>query len=134
MPTFCRYCLLITLVLLVGFLELSAQDKKLISGDFQGLNFDQFVQALESKSDYHFYYNAAQFDSFRVNLSVTNKILNSILDEAFLHTDFHYSIDEQNNVFVIRRFKIETKLPRDFFVRKKDMNDSSKNFVLSDNS
>jgi hypothetical protein len=134
MPTFCRYCLLVTLISLVGFSKLSAQDKKLISGDFQDMNFDQFVQAIESKSGYHFYYNSAQFDSFRVNLSVTNKTLNAILDEAFLRTDFHYSIDQQNNVFVIRRFKIETNLPQDFFVRKKNLNDSSKNFVLSDNS
>lgn len=134
MPTFFRYCLSFAFVLLVGFFQASGQDKKLISGDFQGMNFDEFVHALESKSDYHFYYNISQFDSFTVNISVTNKSLNAVLDQAFLHTDFHYSIDAQNNVFVLRRFKIETALPPDFFVRRKSQNDTAKTFVLSDNS
>jgi len=35
---------------------------------------------------------------------------------------------------VIRRFRIETALPKDFFVRKKATNDSAATFVLNDNS
>jgi len=134
MPYFFRYFILIAFTLVVGFSSVSAQDKKLISGDFQGMNFEQFAKSIESKTDFHFYYNISQFDSFTVNLSVNNKTLNAVLDEVFLHTDFHYSIDPENNVFVIRRYKIDTKLPQDFFSRKKIRNDSSGTFVLTDYS
>src|SRR5580765_5694603 len=109
MPKLCRYFIFSAFALLLGFFEVSGQDKKLISGEFQGMNFEQFVLAVESKTDYHFYYNVAQFDSLTVNISVTNKSLNAILDAIFLNTEFHYAIDAQNNVFVIRRYKIETQ-------------------------
>src|SRR5258706_11005229 len=128
MPYFFRYFISIAFTLVVGFSSVSAQDKKLISGDFQGMNFEQFAKSIESKTDFHFYYNISQFDSFTVNLSVNNKTLNAVLDEVFLHTDFHYSIDPENNVFVIRRYKIDTKLPQDFFSRKKIRNDTSGTF------
>jgi len=36
MPYFFRYFILIAFTLVVGFSSVSAQDKKLISGDFQG--------------------------------------------------------------------------------------------------
>jgi len=134
MSCFCRCFILLVCWMRLGFFEVSAQDKKLISGDFQGLSFAQFVNTIESQADYHFYYNISQFDSFSVNLSVKNKPLNIVLDEIFLHTDFHYAIDPQNNVFVVRRYKIEATLPKDFFSRKKNANDSSGSFVLTDYS
>ena len=110
-----------------------AQEKNLITGDFQSMTFEQFVKAVESQSGYHFYYNSSQFDSLSVNISVHNKPLGAVLDQIFLQTDFHYAIDQQNNVFVVRRFKIETQLPQDFFARKKNANDSAE-FVATDYS
>ncbi len=126
-----RYFLLSAMACLLAFFHVSAQNK-LVSGDFHGMNFEQFAKSVESKTDYHFYYNIAQFDSLTINISATNRPLSSILDEIFSNTDFRYAIDAQNNVFVVRKFKIETSLPRDFFARKKNQNDSAANFVVND--
>ena len=128
----CRYCLSIAMALLLVIFNVSAQDKKLISLNLQEANFEQFVQAVENNSNYHFYYNISQFDSFSVTISVNNQPLNAILDQVFAHSDFHYAIDAQNNVFVIKRFKIETRLPQDFFAKKKTFNDTSANLAIND--
>ena len=127
-----RYCKWIAVPLLFIFCSARGQDKKLISGDFQGMSFEQFAQAIEAKTDYHFYFNSAQLDTFSVTLSVTQKPLYAILGQLFLHTEFHYAIDAQNNVFIVRRFKIETSLPNDFFARKKNIADTASNFITTD--
>ena len=49
-------------------------------------------------------------------------------------TLYYYAIDNQDNVFVVRRYKIETQLPKDFFARKKNTHDTAGTFVLTDYS
>ncbi|PWT77281.1 MAG: TonB-dependent receptor, partial [Bacteroidetes bacterium] len=129
-----RFFLLTAVAWLFAFLQVSGQDRKLVSGDFQGMNFEQFVHAVESQTDYHFYYNISQFDSLSISISVKNKPLSFVLDQIFQHTEFHYGIDAQYNVFVVRRFKIETQLPADFFARKKNVADSAASFAVTNYS
>src|ERR1700722_16895761 len=93
----CRMSQMLTLLLLLT-VTASAQNEKLISGNFQGLSFGQFVHAVELQSDYHFYYNLSPADSFSINIQVTNKPLKSILEQIFRDTEFHFAIDRDNNV------------------------------------
>jgi hypothetical protein len=87
---------------------------KLISGSFQKATISQFVSELESKSSYHFYYDATQFDSLRVTLEVTDKPIETILDMAFKNTDFHYAITPQQQVFLTKGRQIKTELAAGF--------------------
>ncbi len=126
----CRMSQILTLLLLLT-VTASAQNEKLISGNFQGLSFGQFVHAIELQSDYHFYYNLSPADSFSINIQVTDKPLKSILEQIFRDTEFHFAIDRDNNVFIIKRYKIETGLPEGFFDRKKNSNDTARNAELN---
>jgi hypothetical protein len=100
------------------FLRLaSAQQSniKLISCDFQQASILQFVNDLESKSDYHFYYDQAQFDSLKVTLQVNAKPIETVLDMAFKNTDFHYAITSRHQVFLTKGRQIKTDLAPGFF-------------------
>jgi TonB dependent receptor/CarboxypepD_reg-like domain/TonB-dependent Receptor Plug Domain len=122
----CRFFSVIFMGLICLGLQGLAQDRNLISGDFNSLTFDQFVHEVEAKTNYHFYFNPPQFDSLSISLKANNKPLSLILDEIFLNTQFHYGIDAENHVFVVKNVKIETQLPQDFFNHKKDLTDTSK--------
>src|ERR1700676_179014 len=94
---------------LVFFKLAYAQDgnKKMISVNFQQAKIEQFVNELESKTDFHFYYNPSQFDSLKVTLQVTDKSLETVLDMAFNNTDFHFAII-QRKVFLTKGREIKT--------------------------
>jgi outer membrane receptor protein involved in Fe transport len=95
-----RICLL-CLGLLIWFKPAQAQDTKSISCSFDKATIEQFVVGLESKTSYHFYYDATQFDSLKVTLNVTDKPLTTVLDMAFTGKDFHYTII-RNKVFLTK--------------------------------
>src|ERR1700744_907889 len=82
---------------------------KLFSVNFQQATISQVVNELESKSSYHFYYDAMQFDSLRVTLQVTDKPLTAILDLAFQKTAFTYAVNNQQ-VFLTKGRQIKTEL------------------------
>ncbi|HEY8930169.1 MAG TPA: carboxypeptidase-like regulatory domain-containing protein [Mucilaginibacter sp.] len=85
-------------------------NQKLFSVNFQQATITQFVNELESKSSYHFYYDQAQFDSLRVTLQVTDKPLSSVLDLAFKKTAFMYAINQNGQVFLTKGRAIRTDL------------------------
>jgi outer membrane receptor protein involved in Fe transport len=100
--------------------------QKLFSGEYTGAPLSQLFQDIESHSSYHFYYKAEQFDSLSVSLKFKDLPIRSLLDLVFKGTDFHYAIDEQGHVFVIRKYKIETELPAGFFRPEKYPLDTGK--------
>ncbi len=97
-----------------GSLNSVAQNtEQLITGDFTDMNIEQFVRALESKSNYRFFYQPSDFDSLKVNLKSDAKPLAVVLDEAFLGSDFHYSIDsERKAIFLTKKHSINVNLPK----------------------
>src|SRR5580693_7725673 len=99
------------------FLQMaSAQQSnvKLISVNFQQATVAQFVNDLESKSSYHFYYDPVSFDSLKVTLQVNDKSVEAILDMAFKNTDYHYAITQQQQVFLTKGRQIKTELAPGF--------------------
>src|SRR5215813_11140098 len=87
----------------------------LITGDFKDLKIEQFVRQLESQSSYRFFYDQKQFDSVQINLSAKGQPLSKVLSLAFDTAKFHFSIDEHNNVFLLKDRMIRTELPVGFF-------------------
>ena len=108
-----------------------AQNKKTFSGDFRGMKLEQFAQAIESQSDYRFYFKASETDSIVLDFSVQDQTLPAILSMVLAHTDFHYAIDGDNNVFITEKFTIQPNLPEDFFNSKKPVSDSARESAFS---
>lgn len=107
------YLVIFCLVFLVRVGFAQQKDVKLISVNFEKATIEQFVTDLESKSDYHFFYDATQFDSLKITLQVTYKPVTNILDIAFSNTDYHYAIVNQQ-IFLAKGRDIKSELASDF--------------------
>jgi hypothetical protein len=135
---FTHSCLCIILIF-PGWLLLSstvsAQEKNRISGDFDGLPFVQFVHEIESRTNFHFFYDLSQVDSLTVTLHVKEKPIQAVLDQALLNSGFHYAVDGDNQVFIVKRYEIQTRLPVSFFEHRANPTDSVLDFakLLADN-
>src|SRR4051812_43011288 len=112
-------------------LSLHAQNKKTFSGDFHGMKLDQLADAIESQSDYRFYFKTSETDSIVLDFSAQNQTLTEILKMALAHTDFHFAIDEENNVFITEKFTIQPDLPDDYFNVKRPVSDSARESAFS---
>jgi hypothetical protein len=112
-------------------LFLHAQNKKTFSGDFHGMKLEQFAEAIESQSDYRFYFKTSETDSIVLDFSVQEQTLPVILNMALAHTDFHFAIDDDDNVFITEKFTIQPNLPDDYFNVKRPVSDSARESAFS---
>jgi hypothetical protein len=108
-----------------------AQNKKTFSGDFHGMKLEQFAEAIESQSDYRFYFKPSETDSIVLDFSAQDQTLPVILNMALAHTDFHFAIDGDDNVFITEKFTIQPNLPDDFFNVKRPVSDSARESAFS---
>ncbi|MEO8721049.1 MAG: TonB-dependent receptor plug domain-containing protein [Ginsengibacter sp.] len=93
----------------------------LVSGNFHESTFSDFVQKIKAQTNYHFFYDASEFDSISITISVNKAHLASVLDKIFSNTSWHYIIiDEENWVFITKGFSLASNLPYGFFNGKKD--------------
>jgi acylphosphatase len=104
-----------------------------ISGEFTGVSFRQFVEQVESKTDYHFFYDNKLTDSLKVTLTVQNQSLQTVLQQVFKNTEFFFAIDGQRRVFITYGRVIQTELPSDFFDRTKESTEENTT-AIADNS
>jgi hypothetical protein len=105
-----RYGLLIILTLTTLSETALGQKGKEISLDLINVRFEQFVVAIEAQTNYHFYYDSVQMDTFRVSIRADRQTLDVILSAVFGPEDFHYGIDRQMHVFVFRKYELQTSL------------------------
>lgn len=95
--------------------SLNAQQQHLISGQFDGIPFDQVIEAIEKQSNYRFYYEKKWTDSITVIMDVQRKPLHDILTTIFTGTNLYFAINQMNQVFITRESPILAQLPPDFF-------------------
>ncbi|MGZ8558441.1 MAG: TonB-dependent receptor [Chitinophagaceae bacterium] len=107
----------ISLFILSATVNSNAQDNKniQISGNFENLSLVDFFQKIESETPYFFYYNVAQLDSVRINVTAQNEPLQTVLEKAFSNTSLLFSIATDNKVYITKGLKILTTLPVGFF-------------------
>ena len=120
MFNFLRVLLFICLSTIV--LESSAQQQEnaLVSGNFQGMSFEQFVKKVESQTDFHFYFKSAETQGISINLEVQDRSISSLLEEALQDTGLEYAIDPATSaIFITLERKLLTTLPSGFFDREK---------------
>lgn len=117
-----KFCLLILSVVLITTQTALAQrtGDNLITGDFNEATFNQFVQRIESQTSFYFYFDRTQFDSVSITVSVNKAYLSSVLERIFSNTDWHYTIDKENHVFITKGFTLAQELPYGFFTGEKD--------------
>ena len=108
-----RSLLLLCAFIITGLVAKAQQP--LVSGEFRNLTAEQFFKQVEGQTPYFFYYDARQLDSLRINVSVKDQPLESLLQQAFKNTDVHFSVDASNRVFITRKVQILTSLPPGFF-------------------
>jgi hypothetical protein len=101
-------------LLLVPFTTVFGQDNR-ITGNFQGYSFTHMVSEIEAQTNYHFYFDPAEMDSLHIDLQVNHATLAEVFEQLFKNTEFHYAVDASSNVYVTRRFTVQTALPRHFF-------------------
>jgi hypothetical protein len=117
------YCIFVFICL--SCFNVSAQDQKTISGNFTGYRFPRLVREIEARTPYHIYYDSAETDSIEINLTADQLSLQQVFDIIFKNTDYHYAFGNGNNVFVSKRFSIQTALPKNYFDPGKAGSDSS---------
>ncbi|MFD2785014.1 TonB-dependent receptor [Hymenobacter rubripertinctus] len=111
-----RIIYLLLLVLLANGSGYAQQaGPKTVTGDFRHLPFGQFVHELEIQTDYRFYYDAAQLDTFRVSVQVREQPVATVLERAFRNTPFHFAFGHERWVFITTAPAPDLQLPRAFF-------------------
>src|SRR3954469_829570 len=93
-------------------------NQPVISGDFKDVAVNTFLKQLQALTNYHFYYDTAHLDSIKINLSVKDQSLKTVLEKAFENTNIYYAIDRHNNVFISKGLAVQTTLPEGFFSGK----------------
>ncbi|MGH2648287.1 MAG: carboxypeptidase-like regulatory domain-containing protein, partial [Ginsengibacter sp.] len=97
----------------------------LVTGNFNEATFDAFVKKVEAQTTFHFYYNPAWFDSITITISANKAYLSSVLDKILGKTNWHYTIDDENHVFITKGFTLAKELPYGFFNDKTDTAEST---------
>ena len=111
-----RYTHLILLFLFS--LSVSGQtDENLISGDFEGVPFEDFVRIVESSTDYQFYYKQDWVKEIILEGNYTNQSISDILDNELKGSSLFFHINE-SRIFLTYGFAVKT----DFSKREQDTN------------
>jgi hypothetical protein len=107
------------------WLHVSAQDQKRITGNFQGYSFAKLANEIEAQTGDHVYYDPVEVDSLQINLVADHETVEEIFEKLFKGIDFHYAITPDGNVFISRRFSIQTSLPKHYFDQGKPAGDTT---------
>jgi hypothetical protein len=107
-----------------------AQDRQLISGNFDGYRFSQLVQEIENQTPYHIYYDSADVDSLEIHLHANELTIAELFDSVFKNTQIRYSLGPEYQVFVIKQFTIQSALPKNFF--NTNITDTAQSALLSE--
>lgn len=109
----------ICLFLLLFALKSVAQQQS-ITIDVSNASFAQFADAINKASGYVLYYEERETDSLRITIHATNESIEQVLARALQdYPGFSFSIDQQQHVYISKKFKIQTALPQGFFDRRK---------------
>lgn len=112
-----HFFLLLFIFFFISTSHAQTEREVFITADYSNINFRDLVKDIESKTNFRFYYDPASLDSLIINLSVKEKKVDAVLKEVFRNTDFHFAIDDQFHIYVIKGRDLQASLPDDFFDR-----------------
>jgi hypothetical protein len=108
------YSVAILLVILCSYGLVNGQVSR-ITGSFNGTPFEKFIEEVESKTAYHFYFNPRHTDSLTVTASPQNQPVDALLNQVLAGTELRFVIDTDNNIYITHEREILADLPDDFF-------------------
>ena len=73
------------------------------------------MKEMEKQSGYRFFYDTADFDTTRIDVSVRAQQLSAVLQSVFSGTGISFSVDRFQHVFIAKGDAINTGLPQGFF-------------------
>ncbi len=107
------------IILLLAFFTASsiAQQKEYtkLNLNLQNASVEEFARAIEYQVKVHFYYDFKELDSLRINLIVSNELLENTLKKALANSGVFYTIDDEKNIFLSKGKALQFVLPADFF-------------------
>ena len=106
--------LLLLLSFSITVYAFAQQAGKLIDVDYKQAGIAQIAADLIPKTGYQIYYDAAQFDSLRVTLNVTQKTTAFILSRIFENTHYHFIITADQEIILTKNQQIDTELAQSF--------------------
>ncbi|MDI3322202.1 TonB-dependent receptor [Pinibacter soli] len=109
------FCIVTIMLMLTTHFALAQKEKKMITGSFEDMRVEQFLLELQRQTNCHFYYDTAQLDTLKINISVKNEPLEKVLEKGLAGTENVFSIDDSNNVFITRGTLVKTTLPEGYF-------------------
>jgi hypothetical protein len=94
-----------------------AQDNKpaAVTLDLHQVRYAEALKEIERQSGYRFFYDTAEFDTTRIDVSAKDRQLSAVLNDLFSGTGISYSIDRYHHVFVAKGEAVNTGLPQGFF-------------------
>ncbi len=109
-------CLTLICLLFLGTRSFAQEHQPdLVTLDLRQTSLVDFLQQLEQKTSYRFYYDTADFDTTKIDIRADRQPFDRVLTQVFAGTGISYSIDRHRQVFIAKGEAIYTELPPDFF-------------------
>lgn len=90
----------------------------LVTIDVKQAPIASVLETMEKQTGYHFYYDTTDFDSTRVDVSVTRQHFSKVLGIVLAEKSLNWSMDKHGRIFIVRGEAIHTALPSDYFNKK----------------
>src|SRR4051812_19381044 len=85
------------------------------SGRYQSLPFKSFAEEIEKQTKYRFFYNPLETDTLKITLAADSLTISELLQKALESTEFKFSVDYRNFIFVTNKNPVIVNLPENFF-------------------
>lgn len=118
------------IIVLCYFIKPVLGQDRLISISVTNASLHDFVTELETLSDYRFFFAPEETDSLRITLTVERKTVVQIIEIALKGTQFQFSVDGNNYVYIKRISPILVDLPPGFFSRAPASDTTQRDFNL----
>jgi len=83
--------------------------------DLHKATMDTVLLLVEQQTGYRFFYDTADLDTNRIDITVNQEPYTTVLAKIFSGTDLSYSVDKYGHVFIVKGEAIAIDLPPAFF-------------------
>jgi len=98
-------------IYLLCLFSVASYGQNRISIQADSIPFTKFIEQVESKIPYHFYFKQNWVDTLWVNAAFSDMDIRDIISEVLKPTDIQFAIDGDNNVYLTKGTTILTQLP-----------------------
>lgn len=86
-----------------------------LNRSYSNLDWNQFIEKVESNFPVRFFYQKSDFPEIRINFDSDSISLKTILTDNLLPFNIFVSFDQKGNIFLTKNTPINTQLPHGFF-------------------